>query len=207
MPENQHPNFFAPKLQPEFIDRICQDVISVAYEALADTSSPNDTAYTRGTLLYGRVQGLFLNLHRDSSVPWLQLRNGTMDFTISVNGVFMQVVTDDPDAPKKSHRLKANGLELMQMSLFEANLDEVFTWRLFVDSNHDLEFPEFKATIVGFDINKHVLCHWTHDYKANIPVRAMHLPAQVEIDEPFPLRRNKDVDTKKPDDFGPVDGR
>lgn len=206
MRKNQHPSHFATELLPEYLDLICQEVISAAYQALADASTPYDTAYTRATLLYGRLQGLCKALGADQTKPWLALRNGTMDFTISINGVLLQIVTDDPDAPKKLHRLKANLVELHQLSLFEACPD-VSTWRLFVDSNQDLEFPEFKATIVGFDINKNVLCQWTHEYKASVPVRTSDLPAQVEIEEPLMVRRNKDANTKTPEDSGNLDGR
>lgn len=206
MHEIQHPSHFAPELLPEYLDLVCQEVISVAYQALADASTPNDTAYTRATLLYGRLQGLCKALGADVTLPWLELRNGTMDFTISINGVLLQIVTDDPDAPKKLHRLKANLVELHQLSLFEAS-PEVSTWRLFVDGNNDLEFPEFKATIVGFDINQNILCHWAHEYKASVPVRTSDLPAQVEIEEPLVVRRNKDADTKITDEPGSVDGR
>ncbi|WP_421560668.1 hypothetical protein [Pseudomonas sivasensis] len=202
----QHPSHFAPELLPEYLDLVCQEVISVAYQALADASTPHDTAYTRATLLYGRLQGLCKALGADLTLPWLELRNGTMDFTISINGVLLQIVTDDPDAPKKLHRLKANLVELHQLSLFEASPD-VSTWRLFVDGNNDLEFPEFKATIVGFDFNKNILCQWTHEYKASVPVRTSDLPAQVEIEEPLVVRRNKDANTKKPEEPGSVDGR
>lgn len=206
MRETQHPSHFAFELRPEYIDLICQEVVSTAYQAFADASTPYDTAYTRATLLYGRLQGLCKSLGADSSKPWLILRNGTMDFTISINGVLLQIVTDDPDAPKKLHRLKANLVELHQLSLFEASPD-VSTWRLFVDGNNDVDFPEFKATIVGFDINRNVLCYWTHEYKPDVPVRTSDLPAQVEIDEPVVVRRNKDTVTGKNDGFGSVDGR
>lgn len=206
MHETQHPSHFAPELLPEYLDLVCQEVISVAYQALADASTPHDTAYTRATLLYGRLQGLCKALGADVTLPWLELRNGTMDFTISINGVLLQIVTDDPDAPKKTHRLKANLVEQHQLSLFEA-APGVSTWRLFVDGNNDLEFPEFKATIVGFDSNRIPVCQWTHEYKPTVPVRTSDLPAQVEIEEPLMVRRNKDADTKKPEEPGSVDGR
>jgi hypothetical protein len=200
MPETQHPSFFAPKLQPEYLERICQDVVSVAYGALADASTENDTTWTRGTLLYGRVHGLFKNLSRDSSVPWLTLRNSTMDYTISINDVLFQVVMDDPEAPKKSYRLQANDVELTQMSLFEANPEDIVTWRLFVDNDHNFESPKLMATVVGFDINRNAICHWSHDYKAHVPVRSAHQPQAVELEDPRPVRRNKDTHTKAPND-------
>lgn len=196
MSETQHPSFFAPKLHPQFLEKICQEVVSVAYGALADASTENDTAWTRGTLLYGRVHGLFKNLSRDPSLPWLTLRNSTMDYTISINDVLFQVVMDDPDAPKKSYRLLANDVELMQMSLFEANPEEIVTWRLFVDNNHNFESPKLTATVVGFDINRNVICHWSHEYKARTPVKSAHLPDAVEFEDPQPVRRNTDAETE-----------
>lgn len=194
MSDAQHPSTFAPKLLPEYLERICQEVVTVAYGALADASTDYDTAWTRGTLLYGRVHGLFKNLSRDRSLPWLILRNSTMDYTISINDVLFQVVVDDPNAPKKAYRLQANDVELTQMSLFEANPDEIVTWRLFIDSDHNFESAKLVATVVGFDINRNVICSWTHDYKAQVPVKTAHLPPAVEFDDPEVARRIKDAD-------------
>jgi hypothetical protein len=51
------------------------------------------------------------------------------------------------------------------------------------------------ATVVGFDINRNAICHWSHDYKAHVPVKSAHLSDAVEFD-PQPVRRNKDADTE-----------
>lgn len=206
MPEIQHPNFFAPKLQPQNLSRVCEAVISVAYEAYEAASTDFDTPYTRGTLLYGRVQGLFQALHRDINFPSVQLRNSTMDFTVSIDDVLFQVVTDNPESPKKSHRLKANELEAKQLALFAAEANEVLTWRIFVDSNHDPEFPEFRATVVGLGYHGNVLCHWQHTPQTAVPIRMLDLPAENEIEESLPHRRNKDALSDKPSDDDSVDG-
>lgn len=191
MRKTLHPSHFAPALLPEYLDRLFEEVLSVAYEALENSQTPYDTDYTRGTLLYGRLQGLCRELNRDKSAPWFQLCNSTMDFTVSINGVMLQIVTDDPSAPKKAHRLKASEMELSQLSLFDA-MPEIYTWRLFVDSNHDLEFPVFEATLVGFDINKNVLCLWTYEQRHSVPVKSLDLPPSVDVEEAEPKRRSKE---------------
>lgn len=191
MTDARHPSFFSPKLQPEYLDRICQDVLAVAYGALADSSTENDTSWTRGTLLYGRVHGLFKNLSRDPSVPWLTLRNSTMDYTIGINDVLFQVVMDNPNAPKKAYRLDANEVELTQLNLFEPRDQEIVTWRLFIDNDHDEESPTLMATVMGFDFNRNVICHWSHHYKAKPPVRSTHLPEAAELEDALPVRRKK----------------
>lgn len=92
MPQTQHPRDFEPKLTPEYLGVVCHNVLEAAYRALAAASTEDDTNWTVGTLLYGRVHGRFKTMHRDKSLPWFQLANSTMDYTPSVNGVLMQVV-------------------------------------------------------------------------------------------------------------------
>lgn len=205
MPQTQHPSELEPKLKQEYLDLVCNNVLEAAYRALEDTSTDDDTNWTMGTLPYGRVQGRFKRLHRDSSLPWLKLTNATMDYTVSVNGVLMQVVMDDPDVRKKGHRLQSNRVELYQASLLGPSIDKNITWRLYVDSNGNFDAPKLTASILGFDTNRNVVCQWVHDYVPLIAPRATELPQEVEIEEPFPTRRDKDADQNAPRDADPVD--
>jgi len=205
MLETQHPSYFEPRLQPEYLDRFCQEVSSVAYGALEDSTTQYDTAYTRGTLLFGRLQGLSQVLGKDKSLPWLELRNATLDFTVSVNGVLFQVVTDNPQDIRKTHRIKANPLEQHQLSLFEVS-PEVCTWRVYLSSNQDPEFSKIETAIVGFDANQNVVCLWKHEQRSGVSVRAMEQHPQVDVTEAQPRRKKKDADTDTADDVGPIDG-
>lgn len=201
----QHPSHFEPRLLPEYVDRFCQEVADVAYSALEDSSSAYDTNYTRGTLLFGRQQGLCKVLAADKSMPWLQLRNATLDFTVAINNVLLQVVTDNPNEMKKAYRIKPNPLEQHQLSLFERS-PEICTWRVYVSSNNDLEFPKVEVAIVGFDANLNVICLWKHEERSLLSVRATVQHDAVDVPEAEVQRKRKDVDSNATDNDEPVDG-
>ncbi|WP_338443889.1 hypothetical protein QCL51_17830 [Pseudomonas sp. LTR0] len=201
----QHPSHFEPRLLPEYVDRFCQEVTDVAYSALEDSSSAYDTNYTRGTLLFGRQQGLCKVLAADKSMPWLQLRNATLDFTVAINNVLLQIVTDNPNEMKKAYRIKPNPLEQHQLSLFERS-PEICTWRVYVSSNNDLEFPKVEVAIVGFDANLNVICLWKHEERSLLSVRATVQHDAVDVPEAEVQRKRKDVDSNATDNDEPVDG-
>ena len=205
MPPIQHPSELEPKLKQEYLELVCNNVLEAAYRALEVTSTDDDTNWTMGTLPYGRVHGRFKRLHKDPTLPWLKLTNSTMDFTVSVNGVLMQVVMDDPNVRKKGHRLLSNRVEVYQASLLGPSIDKNITWRLYVDNDGNFDGPTLTASILGFDTNRNVVCQWVHDYVPLIAPRTTELPPEVEIEEPFPTRRDKDADQNAPRDADLVD--
>lgn len=205
MPQTQHPSDFEPKLTPEYLGIVCHNVLEAAYLALAAASTEDDTNWTVGTLLYGRVHGRFKTMHRDKSMPWFQLANSTMDYTPSVNGVLMQVVMDDPNVRKKAHRMMASRVELYQASLLGPSNDSNLTWRLYVDSDGNTENPKLTVTVLGLDTNLNVVCQWMHDYTPLQSVRTIDLPEEVDIPEQFPIRRDKDADQNVPVDADQID--
>ncbi|KPZ11236.1 Uncharacterized protein ALO94_03349 [Pseudomonas syringae pv. spinaceae] len=184
---------------------VCNNVLDAAYRALVAASTDDDTNWTVGTLLYGRVHGRFKTMHRDKSLAWFQLANSTMDYTPSVNGVLMQVVMDDPDVRKKAHRMAASRAELYQASLLGPSNDGNLTWRLYVDSDGNMEDPKLTVTVMGFDTNQNVVCQWMHDYTPLQSVRTIDLPVEVDIPEQFPTRREKDADRNVPIDADQID--
>ena len=205
MPPIQHPSELEPRLKPEHVELICNNALDAAYRALEVTSTDDDTNWTMGTLPYGRVHGRFKRLHRDPALPWLLLTNRTMDFTLSVNGVLMQVVMDDPEVRKKGYRLQSNRVELYQASLLGPAIDKNITWRLYVDTDGNFDGPTLTASVLGFDTNRNVVCKWVHDYVPLFAPRTTELPPEVEIEEPFPIRRDKDADQNAPRDADLLD--
>jgi len=201
----EHPSHFEPRLLPDYVDRFCQEVADVAYGALEDSNSPYDTSYTRGTMLFGRQQGLCQVLAADKSMPWLQLRNATLDFTVSLNDVLLQIVTDNPLDIKKGYRIKPNPLEQHQLSLFEKS-PEICTWRVYVSSNNDTELPKVEVAVVGFDTNHNVICLWKHDEQSVLSVRATKQHATVDVPEAVVQRKRKKVDRKHTDSDEALDG-
>lgn len=193
MPQSQHPSELELRLEPEFLEVVCNNALDAAYLALDAASTDDDTNWTKGTLPYGRVHGRFKRMHRDHALPWFQLANQTMDYTISVNGVLLQVVMDDPDVRKKSHRLAASRVELYQSSLLGPACDQNLTWRLYIDSDGNPDGPTLTATILGFDTNRNVVCHWIHNYVPLVSVRTTAYPQEVEIEDQMPTRRKKDA--------------
>jgi hypothetical protein len=205
MSHTQHPSELEPQLTPEYLGVVCDNVLQAAYRALEAASTEDDTNWTVGTLLYGRVHGRFKTMHRDKSLPWFKLVNSTMDYTPSVNGVLMQVVMDDPDARKKTHRMAANRAELLQASLLGPSSDGNITWRLYVDNDGNAENPKLVISVLGFDTNLNVVCQWVHDYIPVRSVRTLDLPMEVDIPEQFPTRRYKDADQNMPIDADKID--
>lgn len=205
MRETVHPSELEPRLKHEYLAVICNNALDAAYRALEAASTEDDTNWTVGTLTYGRVQGRFNSMNRDQSLPWFRLVNKTMDYTPSINGVLIQVVMDDPNVRKKTHRLEANQVELFQASLLGPACDQNLTWRLYIDSDGNPDGPKLTATIMGFDTNRNVVCQWGHDYVPLISVRATELAPEVEFQEQLPTRRNKDADQGTPDDAESID--
>lgn len=205
MLETSHPSELEPRLRAEYLDVVCNNALDAAYRALEAASTEDDTNWTVGTLTYGRVQGRFYSMSRDQSVPWFRLANKTMDYTPSINGVLMQVVMDDPNVRKKTHRIGANQVELFQASLLGPACDQNLTWRLYIDSDGNPDGPELNATIMGFDTNRNVVCQWVHDYVPLVTVRTTELAPEIEIQDPLPLRRNKDADQGTPDNTDSID--
>ncbi|MDH1869223.1 MULTISPECIES: hypothetical protein [Pseudomonadaceae] len=200
MRETLHPSVLEPRLTAEYVDVVCNEALDAAYRAIEAASTDDDTPWTLGTLTYGRVQGRFKAMNRDPELPWFRLANNTMDYTTSVNGVLLQVVMDDPIVRKKSHRLSPNGVERFQASLLGLACDQNLTWRLYIDSDLNPDGRKLTATVMGFDSNLNVVCQWVHNYVSLPSVRTTELPQEVEIQDPLPLRRNKDAEQGKLDD-------
>ncbi|HIE1841905.1 TPA: hypothetical protein ACXJW0_004651 [Pseudomonas aeruginosa] len=195
-----HPSELEPGLTAEHLDVVCNNALHAAYKALEAASTDDDTNWTKGTLPYGRVHGRFIKMSFDPELPWFRLTNKTMDYTVSINGVLLQVVMDDPRERKKSHRLAANGVERYQASLLGPSCDRNLTWRLYIDSDGNPDGQKLTATIMGFDSNLNVVCQWVHDYVPLVSVRTTDLPQEVEIQEKLPQRRNKEAEQGKLDD-------
>lgn len=200
MPDFQHPSEIEPKLSRAHLDVVCNNLLDAAYKALEATSTDDDTNWTRGVLPYGRIHGRFRQLQRQGVLPWFTLANNTLDFTVSIDGILMQVVTDDPDLRKKGHRMNKNLVELYHDSLLGPATDGNLTWRLYVDSDHNPDGPTLTVSILGFDTNRNVICKWVHNYEPLISVRTTALSPVVEIDDSLPTRRDKDANQKETKD-------
>lgn len=191
MLEYQHPSELEPKLSRAHLDVVCNNLLDAAYKALEATSTEDDTNWTKGVFPYGRIHGRFKRLHRDGDLPWFKLVNNTLDYTISIDGVLMQVVTDDPDTRKKGYRVEKNVVELYHDSLLGPATDGNVTWRLYVDSDRNPDGPTLTVSVLGFDTNHNVISKWTHNYEPLVSVRTTELSPVVEFDDSLPVRRDK----------------
>ncbi|EMR47975.1 hypothetical protein [Pseudomonas putida] len=200
MPDYQHPSELEPRLSRAHLDVVCNNLLDSAYKALEATSTEDDTNWTKGIFPYGRIHGRFKRLHRDDDLPWFKLVNNTLDYTISIDGVLMQVVTDDPDVRKKAYRVDKNVVELYHDSLLGPAEDGNVTWRLYVDSDRNPDGPKLTVSILGFDTNRNVISKWIHNYEPLVSVRTTELSPVVEIDDSLPVRRDKDAAQKETKD-------
>jgi len=200
MPDYQHPSELEPRLSRAHLDVVCNNLLDAAYKALEATSTDDDTNWTRGIFPYGRIHGRFKRLHLHGDLPWFKLVNNTLDFTVSIDGVLMQVVTDDPDTRKKGYRVEKNVVELYHDSLLGPATDGNVTWRLYVDSDRNPDGPTLTVSVLGFDTNRNVVSKWTHNYEPLVSVRVTELSPIVEIDDSLPVRRDKDAAQKETKD-------
>ena len=194
---SNQPSDFSADLTDERLKIICEQVLDTVQDSIDDSSTKNDTKWTRGCLRYGRVHGLLIQLTLDKNYPWLILANKTLDFTFRVGKALVQYVYDDYEAPKKGHRIKPNTLENTQLAL-GLDLDEELTvasWRLYVNQELGHENEQLKATLVGYDINQTAVCIWSHEDKINIPMFAEQAEA-VDIPEPMLTRKKKSNDIR-----------
>lgn len=197
MSQIQHPSELEPKLGRTHLNVVCNNLLDAAYKALEDTSTEDDTNWTMGVLPYGRIHGRFKRLQREGDLPWFSLVNNTLDFTVSIDGILMQVVTDDPDLRKKGHRVNKNRVELYHDSLLGPATDGNITWRLYVDSDRNPDGPALTVSILGFDTNRNVICKWVHNYEPLVSVRTTELSPVVEIGDSLPTRRDKYAEQKE----------
>ena len=200
MPEYQHPSELEPKLSRAHLDVVCNNLLDAAYKALEATSTEDDTNWTKGIFPYGRIHGRFRRLHRQGDLPWFKLVNNTLDYTISIDGVLMQVVTDDPDTRKKGYRVEKNVVELYHDSLLGPATDGNVTWRLYVDSDRNPDGPTLTVSALGFDTNRNVISKWPHTYEPLVSVRTTELSPVVELADSLPVRRDQDAGQQDPKD-------
>lgn len=189
--QQAHPSTYSPDLKQEYLNELCYEVLNTAHNALVDSGTEYDTAWTKGTLIYGRIQGLCRILHKDKNKPWFALANKTMDYTVKILNTPIQFVIDNPNSPRKNHRLKANDIELMQfkLDLSKNNEQEFLTWRLFIDRNINDEIPSLNATLVGFNINSIPVCTWHYDNTISVPIRMTERASEIEIDDVLLVRK------------------
>ncbi|MEH6387092.1 MAG: hypothetical protein V7772_04355 [Pseudomonas profundi] len=200
MPDFQHPCELELTLSRAHLDVVCNNLLDAAYRALEATSTDDDTNWTKGVLPYGRIHGRFKRLQREGDLPWFKLVNNTLDYTISIDGILMQVVTDDPDVRRKHHRVNKNLIERYHDSMLGPATDDNITWRVYVDSDRNPDGPCLTVCILGFDTNRNVISKWTHNYEPLISVRTTGLSPVVEIHDSLPVRRDKDAEQNQTKD-------
>jgi hypothetical protein len=193
-----HPSFYDPELSQERLVELCNEVLDVVTDAFQATNTNYDTRWTRGVLIYGRVQGYFRHLHQFRCKSWLTLEADTMDFTFKIGSTLIQFVRDDFLAPKKTHRLKANSTEQMSLDFLSdtQQFQPITVWRLFVDNSQEDDLMGLDAALVGFDDNQTPVCVWRYKDVASIPVTTVEKPAAVEIDDADVVRRDTNDQTK-----------
>jgi len=186
------PSVFSTDLTEERLQILSERVLDTIQDSLDDTSTADDTAWTRGCMAYGRLQGMVMRLSRDRVYPWLSLANNTMDFTVKVGSTHLQFLIDDAYSPRKTHRLRTNSVESNQLSILLEDSDNAkfTTWRLFVGFKNTDEGDTPFVTVVGYDINQIEICRWEHDDVVMVPVSA-DIVGTVEIDVPELSRKSK----------------
>ncbi|WP_075185337.1 hypothetical protein [Teredinibacter haidensis] len=192
-----HPISISKDLTDERLHTLCEHVLDTVQDSIEDSSTPDDTAWTKGCLVYGRLQGMIKRISINKEYSWLSLANSTMDFTAKIGSTHIQFMVDDAYSPKKTHRLSTNSVENTQISMLLEEPGEAgfVTWRLFVGFEELEGLISPKATLVGYDLNQNEVCKWEHQEAAVIPMISAG-PAPVEIDEPTLQRKLNNNKTK-----------
>jgi hypothetical protein len=180
-----HPTEYSQDLTNDRLTILCDHILDTVHDSIIDSSSKDDTAWTRGCLPYGRMQGLIKRLVVKKEYSWLSLANNTMDFTAKIGNTHIQFIIDDPYNPKKIHRLHTNSVENMQLSIALEEHEEiqVVAWRIFVTIDKDNRETEPTATLIGFDVNQNELCRWEYNDVTHAPLESP-LTIAAEIEEP-----------------------
>jgi len=182
---SQVPEDFSNDLTCERLKIVSDRLLDVLDEAENFAQSPNATAWFKGTANYGLPQGMLKRMHEDESYSWLTLANQTMDYTARIGDTLVQFIVDDPYSPKKSHRMKRNSVERLQLglNLEEHHKDIPLIWRFYLNPMSNGVDYSPSVSLVGFDINENIVCLWTHEDTVSSPISS-NIPKPVEIEEP-----------------------
>lgn len=189
---NELPEFYSSDLTEDRLHILSENLLDVLDEAHQMSTSPNATAWFKGTANYGLPQGMLIRMHEDDSLPWLTLANQTMDYTVRVGNTLVQFVVDDPDSPRKQHRLKRNAVEQYQMSLeLESHTsNQSLIWRIYMNPvSNGVDYSP-AISLLGFDSNGNTLTSWEHIKPISGPALTEQ-PDAVEIVEPELTRKKE----------------
>ncbi|GGF15614.1 hypothetical protein [Pseudoalteromonas gelatinilytica] len=186
----QLPSNFSEDLTVQRLRVVSDKLLDVLDEANDFAQSPNATPWFKGTANYGLPQGMLKLMHEDNDYPWLTLANNTMDYTVRIGNTLVQFVVDDPYSPRKSHRKQRNAVERNQLALAleEHDQNTPLIWRFYMNPiSNGIDYSP-QVTLVGYDINKNIVCTWTHDDVVTGPIGSPKVQA-IEIEAPVLKRK------------------
>ena len=178
------PSDIEPELTPDRLGTVAQLMLEVLDQALQDARTPNDCAYTRGTLSWGRIRNALKLLIASNHHPWLALRHGGNDLIIGIGPCLVRFFLDDHLNPRKPRVFNPTDGEMVQLKLaLTANEDRTVTlWRFIVERaiNDD---DEHRVYFVGYNDMQDVIALWQYSE----PVRTFvaiddHIPAAAQLE-------------------------
>ncbi|WP_163836843.1 hypothetical protein [Spartinivicinus ruber] len=191
---------YSKDLTQERLEFIANEIISVVGESQNDCSTENDTPYTQGTNVFGRVKKKFENLGDDPEIEWINMARTTNDYVIKVGDTPIEVVQDDYQNPQKQHRFKGlNKQAPGQLTLkLEDPIEKVTYWWIFINKPEN-ELDKLVVSFIGYTENYDMLCEWHSDRAGGPIVNPVDLP-EPKLIEDKPLKRTKRKRKEKDND-------
>lgn len=155
-----------------------------------DLVRETDTAYTKGTTLFGRQKQRISLEYLSQKHTWLQVLNNGADIVFSVSGVPCRFSNDNPNAPQKRAIREPHPIQ-MSYSLFEeSTLDEAARFVFVIDKTGFDDASEPRVMLLGFSHSGQEVSRWTYG-------GSIRLLSSVNASAPEPVELRKPVVTVK----------
>lgn len=195
------PSAFEPQLTREVLSFFANQMLEIYYDVYATLITPNDTNYTRGCTLFGRIHECFTRqiIRNLCPVP-VFLEDGTFKFIFQIGSARIRFLVDDFINPKKKgFFIQSNP----HFQLFPSDENEPVIWRFILDEPKNDE-DEAKVIFAGYNSGGNVVAYWDSD---DLEHNKLHLvdpitPESIELNAPFiedpdlDDLENEDLDTK-----------
>lgn len=182
------PSEVAPELSADRLQLIAQRMLDVLHDALADTQTEDDCAYTRGSLVWGRIRNSLLRLIRSRRYRWLSLRHSGNDLVIGIGPHVARFFVDDHLSPRKLRVFVPTDGEAQQLLLGLSGVGDrdVVLWRFFIEKART-DQDEHRVFFVGYNAAQEAIASWCYTEGVRAFVAAdSYVPPSVAL-EPIEL--------------------
>jgi hypothetical protein len=178
------PSELDPELSADRLQLIAQQMLDVLHGALADTQTEDDCAYTRGSLVWGRIRNSLIRLIRTRRHRWLTVRHSGNDLVIGIGPHAARFFVDDHLRPRKLRVFLPTEGEAQQLLLNLPGVGDrdVVLWRFFIEKART-EQEEHRVYFVGYNAAQETVASWCYTEGVRAFVASdSYIPAPVVLD-------------------------